>query len=176
MKKMRFLPLMLVLGVLLFSCKKDETKEWKQFYDFTLEDIMGTYTYSNVSGAFNALTENDFCHICEDAVVDISPYFGSNTSIEFKVNCQKANFSKSFTGHPVLNDDNFLISISIIPPSSNYPDYEVTAYVYKNDKGNIRLHGFARHIYYENLVVDFDGTEHKDVKYMVNYYFDVIKN
>ena len=113
MKKMRFLPLMLVLGVLLFSCKKDETKEWKQFYDFTLEDIMGTYTYSNLSGAFEALTENDFCHICKDAVVNISPYLGSNTSIEFKVNCQKANFNKSFTGHPAMNDENFLVSMSM---------------------------------------------------------------
>ena len=27
MKKMRFLPLVLVFGLLLFSCKKDETKE-----------------------------------------------------------------------------------------------------------------------------------------------------
>ena len=174
MKKMRFLPLVLVLGVLLFSCKKDETKEWKQFYNFTLEEVMGTYTYSNVSGAFDALTENDFCHICEDAEVNISPYLGSDSSIEFKVNCQKAGFNKSYTGHPVLNDDNFLITMSI-PASSIYPDYEVTAYVYKNDKGDVRLHGFARHIYYENIV-DPDGTVHKDVKSMVNYYFDVIKN
>ena len=73
-----------------------------------------------------------------------------------------------------MNDDNFLISMSM-PATSNYPVYEVTAYVYKNDKGNVRLHGFARHIYYENVVVDFDGTEHKDVKSMVNYYFDVLK-
>ena len=174
MKKMRFLPLMLVLGVLLFSCKKDETKEWNQFYDFTLEEIMGTYTYSNVSGAFDALTENDFCHICEDAEVSISPYLGSDSSIEFKVNSQKASFNKSFTGRPALNDDNFLINMSM-PASSIYPDYEVTAYVYKNDKGDVRLHGFARHIYYENIV-DSDGTVHKDVKSMVNYYFDVIKN
>ena len=129
---------------------------------------------SNVSGAFDALTENDFCHICEDAVINMSPYLGSNSSIEFNVNCQKANFNKSFTGRPVMNDDNFLISMSM-PATSIYPYYEVTAYVYKNDKGNVRLHGFARHIYYENVVVDFDGTEHKDVKSMVNYYFDVLK-
>ena len=174
MKKMRFLPLVLVFGLLLFSCKKDETKEWKQFYDFTLADIMGTYTNSNVSGAFDALTENDFCHICEDAVINMSSYLGSDSSIEFNVNCQKANFNKSFTGRPVMNDDNFLISMSM-PATSIYPYYEVTAYVYKNDKGNVRLHGFARHIYYENVVVDFDGTEHKDVKSMVNYYFDVLK-
>ena len=174
MKKMRFLPLVLVLGVLLFSCKKDETKEWKQFYNFTLEDVMGTYTNSNVTGAFEGLKENDFCHICEDAEVSISPYMGSDSSIEFKVYCSKAGFNKTFTGHPVLNSDAFLISMSM-PASSIYPDFEVTAYVYKNDKGNVRLHGFARHIYYENLVVDFDGTVHKDVKSMVNYYFDVVK-
>lgn len=173
MKKMRFLPLLLVLGVLMVSCKKDEKKEWKQFYDFTFEDLKGTYTYSNVSGAFDALTENEFCHICDDAEVNISSYLGSDSSIEFKVNCPKAEFNKSFTGHPVLNDDTFLIKMSI-PASSVYPDYEVTAYVYKNDKGNIRLHGFARHIYYETIV-DLDGTIHKNVKSMVNYYFDVVK-
>jgi len=89
------------------------------------------------------------------------------------VSSQKAGFNKTFTGRLVLNGDAFLISMSM--PTSVYPDYEVTAYVYKNDKGNVRLHGFARHIYYENLVVDFDGTVHKDVKSMVNYYFDVVK-
>ena len=72
-----------------------------------------------------------------------------------------------------MNDDNFLISMSM-PATSTYPNYEVTAYVYKNDKGNVRLHGFARHIYYENVVV-VDGIVHKDVKSMVNYYFDVLK-
>ena len=173
MKKMRFLPLVLVLGVLLFACKKDETKEWKQFYNYTLEDVMGTYSYSNLSSAFDGLKEDEFCHICEDAVVSLSPYLGSDSSVEFKVSSQKAGFNKTFTGRPVLNGDAFLISMSM--PTSVYPDYEVTAYVYKNDKGNVRLHGFARHIYYENLVVDFDGTVHKDVKSMVNYYFDVVK-
>lgn len=173
MKKMRFLPLVLVLGLLMVSCKKDDTREWKQFYDFTLEDVKGTYTYSNVTGAFDALTESDFCHVCKDAVIDISSYLGSASSIEFKVNCQKVGFSKSFTGQPVLSDDAAFVKMSI-PASSVYPEYEVTAYVYKNDKGNVRLHGFARHIQYENLVV-VDGIVHKDVKSMVNYYFDVLK-
>ena len=56
------------------------------------------------------------------------------------------------------------------PNTSEYPDYTLTAYVYKNAKGDIRLHGFARRIYYETVYES--GIPVKRVKSMINYYFE----
>ena len=164
--------MLLLAGVLLVSCHKDTTKEWEKFYDYTIDDIIGTYSFSNVSDAFDALTETDYCHICDDAEISISSYMNSETSIEFKVNCAKAMFNKTYTGRPVSNEDSFLIKL-FNPSTSEYPDYELTAYVYKNTKGDIRLHGFARHIKYHVYVQD--GITYHEVKTMTNYYFDVKK-
>lgn len=171
---MRFMALLLMVGVMMVACQKDDTKEWQLFYDFTLDDIKGTYAFSYVSNAFDGLTENTFCHICDDADVNVSSYLGSETSIEFKVHSQKAVFNKTFTGKPAINeDDPFLLNMSI-PSGSLYPDYTLTTYVYKNDKGDIRLHGFARYIKYI-VVTNPDGTTTHEVKNVTNYYFDVKK-
>lgn len=173
MKKMRFLPMLFMACLMLVACNKDTTKEWEKYYDYPLDDIKGTYSFSYVTDAFDALTETEFCHICEDAQVTIRSYMNSETSIEFKINCAKATFNKTFTGRPVSNEDNFLVKL-YNPSTSEYPDYELTAYVYKNDKGDIRLHGFARHIKYHVYVQE--GITYHEVKSMTNYYFDVIKN
>lgn len=171
MKKMRFFPLLFV-GLMLIACNKDTTKEWEKFYDYTVDDIKGTYSFSNVSDAFDALTESDYCHVCEDAAVTVQSYMNSETSIEFKINCAKAMFNKTFIGRPVSNEDGFLVKM-FIPSSSEYPDYELTAYVYKNDKGDVRLHGFARYIKYHVYVQE--GITYHEIKSMTNYYFDVKK-
>ena len=164
MKRMRVLPLLLMVGVLLVACQKDATKEWEKFSGYTIDDIKGTYNYSNVSGVFDDLTENSYCHLCDDALVTIASSLISTSSIDFTVNCPKAVFKKTFSGRPTLNDNDFLISMSI-PTGEVHPSYELTAYVYRNAKGDIRLHGFARHVHHP-------GTEEE---YKVNYYFDVLK-
>ena len=171
MKKTCFV-FLLMLGFVLISCQDNTVKEWQQFYDFTLDDIKGTYHYSNLSSAFDGLTENDFCHICEDAQVSVSSYLGSASSIEFKVNCQREAFNKAFTGHPVMSDDSPLLKMT--NPTALYPEYELTAYVYRNARGDIRLHGNARHVFYE--IVYEDGVPVHRIKYAINYYFDVIKD
>lgn len=164
MKRMRFLPMVLVLGIMLVSCQKDASKEWEKYYGYSLDDIKGTYKYSNVSDAFEDLTENNYCHLCDDAVVTITSSLISTSSIDFNINCPEVGFNKTFSGRPTLNENDFLISMSI-PSSAVHPNYELTTYVYKNVKGDIRLHGFARHVHHP-------GT---DEEYKVNYYFDVIK-
>ena len=169
---MRFLPLLLMAGLMLLGCNKDTTKEWERYEGYTIDDIVGTYSNSYVSDAFDGLMESAYCHICEDAEVVVSPYLASETSIEFKVTCPQAAFNKSFTGRPTIEDDGFLITMAL-PATSPSPDYELTTYVYKNAKGDIRLHGFARHIYYE-IVIE-NGVYVQRVKSMTNYYFDVKK-
>jgi hypothetical protein len=163
MKKMRLFALLLMAATLLVACQKDAVKEWEKF-SYTIDDIKGSYTYSYVSGAFDDLTENSYCHLCDDAAVTIAPSLLSTSSTEFTINCPKAEFNKTFSGRPTTNENDFLISMSL-PAGAVHPSYELTAYVYKNAKGNIRLHGFARHVHHP-------GT---DEEYKVNYYFDVIK-
>lgn len=166
MKNSKLIALICLLGIFFTSCDKEESKrEWESFFNYTIEDIVGSYSYSNVSDAFDDLTENAYCHICEDATITIEPYQEIENSIELKLRCPSAVFNRTFRGQPTLNDDDFLILMSN-STWDPHPDYELTAYVYKNSKGQVRLHGFATH------VINSGTTD----EYKINYYFDVIKN
>ena len=163
-----------MLGALFVSCEKQsQEKEWEKHYGYTVEEIAGTYSFSNIADAFDGLTESAYCHVCEDARITVTAKSGN--AIEFKVNCPNDNFVRTFEGLPRLTDDDFRITMKA-PASFAYPSYELTVYVYENDEGDIRLHGFARHVIYE--LVYNPVTEETDhvVKSKTNYYFDVIKN
>ena len=173
MKNIKYLSVLLVLGLLFVSCEKQsQEKDWEKYYGYPNEEIIGSYSFSNVKDAFDGLTESAYCHVCEDARINVTA--SSESTIEFKVNCPNDEFNRTFEGRPCLTDDDFLINMTV-PAGSAHPDYELTAYVYKNDQGDIRLHGFARHIKYETHI-DPDGTTVYNVKSKTNYYFDVIKN
>ena len=174
MKRIKFLPVLLLLSVFFVACDpQSQEKEWKKLYGYTTEDIAGTYAFSNIASAFDGLTEGKYCHICEDAKITITA--SSGNTIEFRLNCPNESLNRLFEGRPRVTDDDFLINMKA-PASSTYPDYELTVYVYENDEGDIRLHGFARYIVYE--LVYNPVTEENDhiVKSKTNYYFDVIKN
>jgi len=172
MKNIKYLSVLLMLGLLFVSCEKQpQASEWNKVYGYTVGDIVGSYTPSNNPDAFDGLVENAYCHICEDAKIDITA--GSGSSIQFVLKCPSDNLNKTFEGLPRVTDDDFLINMKL-PSGNPYPDYELTSYVYKNAKGDIRLHGFARHIIYE--IVYEDGNAVHKVKDKINYYFDVIKN
>lgn len=163
MKRIMILPMLFVLGLLLVSCGEETKKEWKGYYGYTNGDIIGTYSYSNVSNAFEGLMESNYCHLCDDAEITIRNY--SEASVEFTINCPQANFHKTFTGKPTLNENDNVIHMSIDPATLN-PVYDVMAYVYINEANEIRLHGFARkNIYHQD-----------EEPYSINYYFDVVKN
>ena len=172
MKNIKWLPLLLMLGVFLVSCEKEQKKEWNKYYGYSNEEIVGSYSFSKVEDAFEDLTESAYCHICEDAKINITAR--SESIIEFNVNCPNDEFNRTFEGRPCLTDDDFLINMTA-PSGTPHPDYELTVYVYKNDQGDIRLHGFARHIKYE-IHNDPNGMPVYNIKSKVNYYFDVIKN
>ena len=173
MKNIKYLSVLLMLSFFFVSCEKQpQESEWEKYYGYTNEDIVGSYSFSNVSSAFDDLTEGTYLHICEDAKINITATSGS--TIEFKVNCPSDEFNRTFEGRPCVTDDDFLINMTV-PSGNAHPDYELTVYVYKNAQGKIRLHGFARHITYQ-IVNNPDGSTVYNVKSKVNYYFDVIKN
>ena len=151
MKKIKILSVLLMLGILFVSCDKEQKSEWERHYGYTNAEITGSYSNSNVADAFDGLTESLYCHICDDARVTITSE--SENTVQFSIRSTKAELNATLKGNPALNDDDFLITLTDSP-------YELTAYVYTNAEGQLRLHGFVR-AYSPNLV---------------NYYFDVIKN
>lgn len=172
MKNIKYLSVLLVLGFLFVSCEASKEKEWKKLYGYTNEDIVGAYSFSKVEDAFDALTEGTYCHICNDAQVTISA--SSASIIQFSVNCPNAGFHKVFEGRPRVNDDDYIINIGGTS-LNNHPEYGLTAYVYENEQGDIRIHGYAQHIEWI-IVVNSYGQEEYKIKSKTNYYFDVIKN
>ena len=172
MKSIKLLSLLLLLGLLFVGCKEQQTDgEWNRLFGYNTEDIAGTYSFSNVTDAFEGLTEGKYSHICEDAQITVTQSTGN--TIKFRINCPSDSFNRLFEGRPCVTDDDFLINIKS-PASSAHPTYELTAYVFENAQGDIRLHGFARHIKYD-IVAASDGTTVYNVKSKTNYYFDVIK-
>ena len=168
--------LVMLCGLLLFfsSCNdKVEESEWNNYYGYTNEDVIGTYTFSNIDGVFNDV-EGLGRHACPDAEITIIPYFES--SVEFRVNCPSDNFSRAFQGQPIHNDNDFMLHMTsgYIPSGNKYKAYNVTAYVMKNDRQQLRLHGYAAVNTYH--VEGEGGAAVYVVDDGVYYYFDVIKD
>ena len=175
MKNYRLLALLCLLGLFLASCDEKKETEWENYYGYTNDDIIGTYSYSNVSDAFDGVEGLGRYH-CEDAEISITRY--STSQVKFNFNSPSQSFSHAFTGVPSPNDDDFMVHMSSgYKPYGNgkLRAYNLTGYVLKNAKQQMRMHGFAavniyRIVSYDNGGIDTipdNGTY---------YYFDVIKD
>lgn len=172
MKKFKYLSALLVLCALFVSCGEPKEKEWVKLFGYTTEDIAGTYSFSNVEDAFEALTEGTYCHICNDAQISITAT--SSSIIQFSVDCPDAGFHKIFEGRPRMTDNDYTINLGSTA-LNNHPEYGLTAYVYENKQGDIRIHGNAQYIEWILVTNSYGQLEYK-IKSKINYYFDVIKN
>lgn len=157
MKNYRFFALLCMLGVLLTSCNKKN--EWTNYYGYTCQDIAGSYGPSNVSTAFEGLTESDLCHICNDAQVEITSN-GSKITLNFK--SVKAGLEKSWNGNPIMNENDFLLQMGNI--AGEVP--EILATVYIDQSRHVRLHGYVRKV----------KSYTPEGPVYINNYFDVIRN
>ena len=177
--KIRLSVMCTLFALLLVSCGNKETKQWSNFYDYSIEDIAGQYSYSNLVKSFDGIEPSQYVHICEDAVIGITPV--SATTISFNVNCPESGFSKTFVGKPTKNkyDNMIRMSTGFTPAKDGkVRAYNVLASVYRNDALQTRLHGYASLTIYK-LVEHHYGNESRidtvaDISN--NYYFDVIKN
>ena len=89
--------LLLVLAFAFSSCEKK--KEWKYRYGYSIDDIVGEYTFSNIEGAFeDGLIENQDCHICPDAEISITKL--TEKTVKLRINCPEAGFSREYIGTP----------------------------------------------------------------------------
>ena len=171
--------------VLVFASCKEDKSDWKKFYGYTANEIGGTYSYSNASDAFKSLTESEFCHLCPDANITITPT--DDNTIRFVMNSEELDYYKLYMGKAPLNSHDFMIDIkgnTQTLSSLSFIVYNLSARVYKNPEGKIRLEGNSaanRYNIKQNIIYDSEhvpvDTIYDTILYSTTrYYFDVIKN
>ena len=154
MKKLSIISLLLLLGFVLGSCNKDKT-------GYTINDIVGEYTFSNAADAFEGLEADAYTYLCDDAVITITK--DGRNAVDFKLSCPNEEYNAHFNGAPFQNENDSVIRMSDDYGYGKYPPNEskVIANVSKMN-GKIRLQGYH---------YVFSGTsDHSRF-----YYFDVLK-
>ena len=176
MKKVNIL-LAIALVVTLTSCDK-KNSGWTNFFNYNRDEIVGEYVFSNENDAFKHLVGSEYCHICKDAQISITPV--EEERVDLNIDCPNENFHKTFTGNPKKAENDYLINLSTSRTHVSQGflrSYSVLANVYKNDANKIRLHGEAAENYWQ-FVEDTISSIH-DGNYILHhsnkYYFDVIK-
>ena len=163
MKKTITLAALLLMIALVFSgCGKKKT-EWNYLYNYSVDDIAGSYQYSSIEDAFELIQESNDVFVCEDAILTVTKL--SETSVRIRLKCPDENFDHTFEGQPFSATDDYRIYLKK-GDDPLHPSYEIHASVYTNKQGEIRLHGYGRKTRYH----------HEDGWYFQNWYFDVIKN
>jgi hypothetical protein len=152
MRKQITLAAMFMLLAIVFSgCNKKS--EWSNFHGFTVDDVVGTYSWSNINDSFEGLIESYNCHLCDGANITITK--SAENLAQFCFENETPLFNATIEDSITVAGNDFMIKMRNNP-------HIVSAYVLKDSKGRIRLHGFVRKATAEN------GP--------VNYYFDVIKD
>lgn len=176
MKNLKLIVLFFGLGMFFVSCEKKQN-EWENFYGFTNEDVVGTYSYSNIASAFDGV-EGISRYACYDADIKITASSTQSGKLVFLLNCPDENYSRTIEDLVTPNENDFMIRMSsgIIHSGAQVKAHNITAYVMKNAKNQIRLHGFAAVNTYKVVTNPESGLESYIIDDGVYYYFDVIKN
>ena len=155
MKRITFLLVTAFCVILFASCKKDPT--WERFFGFTKEDVIGHYEANPDESLYKELP-TEGVKVYNNAVIDITSL--SDNLISIKLNIPDVIQNKVISGPVYSADDNS----DIVLQNSNNEDIQMT--VYKNEKGQVRLHGRLKRYHYDasNVLVSSE-----------NYGFDVIK-
>ena len=177
MKNYKLLVLSCLMGIFFSSCKEESKSEWKNYYGYTNEDVIGTYSFSNISTAFDGV-EGVGRHSCPDAEVSIETSPQNPKMLRITVKCPKEEFERTIDDFATPNEDDFMLHMStgIMHTGNKIKAYNVTAYVMKNGKEQLRLHGYAAVNTYKEVYNEESGNTsyvQDDGEY---YYFDVIKN
>ena len=177
MKNYKLIALLCLLGVFLVSCRKPKS-EWNNYYGYTNEAVIGTYSFSNISTAFDGV-EGIGRHSCPDAEISIQPSSQNPNMLMFTINCPDEEYSTTIEDDATPNVDDFMLRMStgyIHSGSNKVKVYVVNAHVMKNAKQELRLSGFSAVNTYKEVYNEESGTTSYlqiDGEY---YYFDVIRN
>ena len=154
MKRISLIGLLLFLCLITVSCNKEKK-------GYTIDDIVGEYTFSNAADAFEGSEAEEYIYLCDDAVITIARD-GKNT-VDFRLSCPEEDHNAHFNGVPFQNENDSVIMMSYDYGYGKFPPNEskVFANVSKME-GKIRLQGY--HYFYSGS----SGNSYW-------YYFDVIK-
>lgn len=154
-KNMIIAALLAALSLVFVSCEKTPVNEWSRFYGYTRADILGHYDANPDESLYQDLPTEGVA-VYDNASIDIVAV--SENSISLRITIPEV-ISKSFSGAIYTEDQNPDLSLQ------NYND-DIRMTVYKNNKGQVRLHGRVKHNYY--------NADHELVN-SDNYGFDVVK-
>ena len=154
--------LLLTLALAFSGCWKKKT-EWNYLYDYSVDDITGTYHFSNVENAFELINESNDVRICEDAILIVTKL--SETTVRIHLKCPDEDYDQTFEGQPFNTTEDYRIYLKK-GDDPLHPSYEIHAIVYTNKQGETRLHGYGRKARYHS----------EDGWYFQNWYFDMIKD
>jgi len=177
MKKFKFLALFCMLGVFFVSCNDETKSEWSSYYGFSNEDVVGTYSFSNILTAFDGVEGTDR-YACPDAQVTIQASSQNHDMLQFVINCPDEGYTMTIVDYATPNEDDFMLRMSsgYNHTGGKVKVYVVNAHVMKNGKQELRLAGFSAVNTYVEIINQESGAisyEQIDGEY---YYFDVIKN
>ena len=177
MKNRKLLALLCLLSLFFVSCNKEPKSEWTNYYGFTNDEVVGTYSYSEVSTAFDGV-EGVGRHACLDAEVSIQVSDQNPNMLRFTINCPKEEYSRTIEDYATPNEDDFMLRMSTgyIYSGNKIRAYNVNAYVMKNEKQELRLHGYSAMNTYKTVTNEETGAVTMVQTDGVYYYFDVIKN
>lgn len=130
MKKAFFAIILSAVTLLFVSCEKTKTNEWGRFFGFTAADIAGHYTSSPDESLYQELPTEGVV-IYDNVTIDIGATSENSVSLHIVIPNQ---INLVFSG-TLDSEDNS----SDLVLYSYYDD--LMASVYKNDQGQIRIHG-----------------------------------
>ena len=147
--------ILIAIGLLCTSCEKTPVSEWSRYYGYTKDNIVGHYDANPDESLYEALPTEGVT-VYDNATVDITALSDDLISLRIVI---PDVINKVFSG--AINAEESSSDLVL----HNYNE-DVMATIYKNSKGQVRLHGRVKHYYYNanNVLVNSN-----------NYGFDVIK-
>ena len=156
MKKISLLISLVGLLFLSVSCEHPEDNPWSRFYDFSISDVIGTYS-ANPDESVYEESPTPGVVVYDNASVTITELGDDLVMVRVIIPDQ---INKVFTGSVEQNSGNGVLLLN----QGSYEEFSAT--VYKGNQGQIRLQGHESRTYY-----NAEG-EISDKKI---YGFDVIK-
>ena len=142
---------LIALGLLCASCEKTPVNEWNRFYGFTKDDIAGHYEANPDESLYEELPTEGVT-VYNTATIDITSLQDNRVSLRIVI---PHVINKVFSG--VVNGDDSTSDLILNGFGEN-----IMATVYKNSKGQIRMHGRVkgdRHQRDEDPVIEIYGFD-----------------
>lgn len=155
MKKLPIFIALLLSTWFFCSCGKNEDNTWQRFFSYSKEDIVGHYESNPDTTVYGELPTEGVT-IYPNTTIDIISLDGNLVRLHIVI---PNTINKYFTGSTAIENSDSELSF-------HNNDEDVLMTVYKNEQGQVRLHGRERRCRYD---------AHDEIIDCVLHGFDVIK-